>query len=110
METLELKKVVKVHADAIKPGEQIIFNRQNGIIFCIITAQTEKAVQIDCAVESPNNRGVVVYTYSGWIPKSMIIFDEHSMLTVKSWFANNFKPLNKIKKYFFTDTGAKSFL
>jgi hypothetical protein len=114
METLDLKQVAEVHtkdiADFIKPGEPIIFTRHNGIVVCVITLETEKAVKVDCAIESPYNRGLVVYTYCGWIPKSQIIFDEYSLLTVKSWFAKNFKPLTKIKKYFFTDTGAKSFV
>ena len=88
-------------------NEQIIFAKDASIFISRIIEVKEKAVKVDYCFESVwSNPSIIVYTYTMWIPKSVIIHDEIGGLTVKKWFAKN--GLQKentffIKKYFIND-------
>ena len=88
----------------IELNAQIIFAKDAGIFISRIVEIRDKAVKLDYCFESIwSNPSIIVYTYTMWIPKSVIIHDEIGGLTVKKWFAKN--GLQKentffIKKYF----------
>lgn len=89
---------------------QILFDRPNSIIVGRIVEIREKAVKIDYAVEPVfANAGMMltIFTYCCWIPKSLIVHDEHGGLTVKDWFARNFSGGRHIKKYYIDKDGKK---
>lgn len=92
----------------IEINSQIIFNRPNCLIICRVTEVREKSVKVDYANEpiSCNTPAVTVYSYSCWLPKSVIISDAHGSLTTKKWFENQFAGGYRIKPYFIKD-GAK---
>ncbi len=102
----------------IEVNEQILAtkNVKGGSIMFVarITEAREKAVKVDYAIEpiwASGNHGVTIYTYSIWIPVSIIFHDKLGGLTIKKWFLN--KGLEKahyIKNYFLTDTGVKAFV
>jgi hypothetical protein len=96
----------------IELNEQILFSKDAGIFIGRIEAMTEKAVKVDYCFESLNGGGLTVYTYTTWIPKSVIINDEMGGLTVKKWFAAN--GLNKEKIYhvkkYYVSNGIKTYL
>lgn len=93
----------------IQVGEQILFDQhvKGGIVLivCNVTEVREKAVKVDFAQEpvSVGHRGGhPVFTYTMWLPKSVIISEpiegtSHSQTTVKKWFAN--KGFNEAKKF-----------
>lgn len=89
----------------IELNEQILFNRPNSLIVCRITDITEKAVKVDYCVEpiSFTNNSCIVYNYTTYIPKSVIINDELGGLGVKKWFSANFKGGYKTKPYFLSN-------
>jgi hypothetical protein len=87
----------------IELGEQILFSRPNCLVVCRIVEITEKAVKVDYCLEPISMysyNSCIVYNYSTYIPKSVILNDEIGGLTVKTWFKNNFKGGFKIKPYF----------
>lgn len=90
--------------DKIEIGEQILFSKDVGIFIGRIVEIREKAIKVDYCFESVwNNCAVTVFTYTTWMPKSVVINDEMGGLTVKKWFAQNgLKKENvfHIKKYF----------
>jgi hypothetical protein len=90
----------------IELDEQILFNRPNSLVICRIVEMTEKAVKVDYCVEpiSFTNNACIVYNYSTYIPKSVIINDELGGLGVKKWFQNSFKGGYKTKPYFIIDS------
>ena|SRR3990167_4295083 len=94
----------------VELNNQILFDRPNSIIVGTVVELREKAVKMDYAVEpvwAGNN--IVVFTYSCWVPKSVLVFDERCGLTVKKWFSNTFKGGHHIKKYF-VENGKKIFV
>jgi hypothetical protein len=96
----------------IETNEQILFNRPNSLIICRIIKITDKAVQIDYAVEpiSFTNNNCIVYNYSCYIPKSVIINDKMGGLTVKLWYSYKWEGGHRIKPYFLKDNNNKVFL
>lgn len=90
--------------DEIALDGQILFDRPNSIIVGRIVEVREKAVKIDYAIDPvhPAQIGMMlaVYTYSCWLPKSVIVNEKNGGLTVKAWFARNFSGGFRIKKYF----------
>lgn len=96
----------------IEMNDQILFDRPNSMIVCTIVEVREKAVKADYAVEpvwaGSSGNNVIVFNYSCWIPKSVII-DDRGGLTVKKWFANTFKGGHHIKKYYL-ENGQKKYV
>ena len=91
-------------------GDQIIADGRNeGILFiAVVTEVREKAVKVDYCWESCWNKGVTVFTYCTWVPKSVISEKDFSF-TVSKWFIRNLTA-NKvvyIKKYFIGEGGKK---
>lgn len=88
----------------IELNNQILFSKDAGLFIGRIVEIREKAVKVDYCFESIWAGGdLTIFTYTTWIPKSVIINDELGGLTAKKWFINN--GLNKekifhIKKYF----------
>jgi hypothetical protein len=86
-------------------NEQILFTKDAGLFVGRIVELREKAVKVDYCFESVWGSGaaVTVFTYTTWIPKSVIVDDKDRGLTVKKWFANNGLSIDKIyhiKRYF----------
>lgn len=84
-------------------NDHIIFYKDAGIFVGRVVQITEKAVKVDYCFEPLSSNGVTVFTYTTWIPKSVIVTDERGMLTVKKWFAATGLKKDKIyhiKKYF----------
>lgn len=88
----------------IELNDQILFSKDAGLFIGRIVEIREKAIKVDYCFESLwSGCGVVIFTYTTWIPKSVIITDELGSLTVKKWFANNglnSEKIFRIKKYF----------
>lgn len=88
----------------IELNEQILFSKGESLFIGRIVEVREKSVKVDYCFESVWSKGnVTVYTYTTWIPTSVIINDELGGLTVKKWFINNGLNTEKIfhiKKYF----------
>jgi hypothetical protein len=88
----------------IELNEQILFSKDAGLFIGRIVEIREKAIKVDYCFESVwGNGGCVVFTYTTWMPKSVIVNDKIGGLTVKKWFANNGLNSEKIfhiKKYF----------
>jgi hypothetical protein len=96
----------------LEPGDQIIWSPNNQtMIVARITELKGKAVKIDYAVEpvsvySHGNR-VPVFTHTAFIPKSVIVYDNTSpvsvdlykALTVKKWYAVKGWTDPKVKKF-----------
>jgi hypothetical protein len=91
-------------SEKIVENAQILFSKDAGIFVGRITEIREKSVKVDYCFESAwGNNSMTVYTYTTWIPKSVLILDEHEQLTVKKWFAKSGLDGEKIfhiKKYF----------
>jgi len=94
----------------IELNEQILFSKNQGVFVGTIVEIKDKAIKVDYAWESAwsNGKSLVVYTYSCWIPKSVLIADDHGDITVKKWFIEKLNGVN-IKKYFL-DNGVKKFI
>jgi hypothetical protein len=88
----------------IELNEQILFSKDAGLFIGRIVELREKAIKVDYCFESIwGNGSTVVFNYTTWMPKSVIINDEIGGLTVKKWFANsglNTEKVFHIKKYF----------
>jgi hypothetical protein len=92
-----------IQISKIELNEQILFSRPNCLVVCRIVEMTEKAVKVDYCLEPismHSNNSCIVYNYSTYIPKSVILNDKIGGLTVKKWFENNFKGGFRIKPYF----------
>jgi hypothetical protein len=79
-----------------------------------VTEVREKAVKIDWGWESSKNRSVTVFTYTMWVPKSVIILCPETpfrSLKIKKWFINSMQKdkVFKTKPYFLQD-GRKVFI
>jgi hypothetical protein len=91
--------------DTIQINEQILFSKDAGLFVGRIVEIREKAIKVDYCFESVwgSSEAVTVYTYTTWIPKSVIINDKLGGLTVKPWFAKtglNPDKIFHVKKYF----------
>lgn len=104
---------ISIALPAIELNGQILFDRPNSIIVCTIVEIRDKAIKVDYAVEpvwaGSSGNNVVVFNYSCWIPKSVIITDKNGSLSVKKWFSNTFKGGHHIKKYYL-ENGQKQFV
>jgi len=92
-----------VEKSKIELNEQILFSKNSSLFIGRIVECREKAIKVDFCWESVWSNGrVVVFNYTTWIPKSVIINDELGGLTVKTWFANNLKAESvfRIKPYY----------
>lgn len=91
----------------IKTGEQITApgTQAGGIFVARIVSVSEKSIKVDFCWDSSMNRGVTVFTYTTWIPKSQVIHDEHGFLTVKRWWINHINKdfVHRIKKYYLSN-------
>lgn len=86
---------------AVELNSQILFDRPNCLMCCRVVEVREKAVRVDYANEPISlGNGVTVFSYTCWIPKSVIVADKFGDPTVKKWFSSNFKGGLRIKKYF----------
>ena len=94
----------QVELSKIAINEQIVFSGKREDIFIgTIVQETEKAVKVDYCFESVwSNCGITVYTFSTWIPKSVLTHNELGCLTVKKWFINKFdgSSSHRIKRYY----------
>ena len=85
----------------IELGEQILASRGNQTVFiATIVAETEKAIKVDCTLDSIWNNSVTVFTHTMFIPKSVVINSDNGDLTLKKWFINSLDLKYKIKPYF----------
>ncbi len=106
---------VKAKTIPVNPLEKdwIIFKKNQGIFMGMITKVTEKAVKVDYTWESIMHRGLTVFNYTTYIPKSVLVQDDENVFSVVSWFAHNgLKPENiyHIKKYYIDDKGEVKFV
>ena len=94
----------QVELSKIAINEQIIFSGKREDLFIgTIVQETEKAVKVDYCFESVwSNSKITVYSFSTWVPKSVITHNELGCLTVKKWFSNKFDGLSshRIKRYY----------
>jgi hypothetical protein len=85
-------------------NDQILFSKDAGLFVGRIVEVREKAIKVDYCFESIwSKSGVTVFTYTTWMPKSVVVNDELGGLTVKKWFANtglNAEKIFHIKKYY----------
>ena len=98
-ELLTLETITKI-------DEQILFNvGREGIFVGRIVEIREKALKVDYTIENCWGQSrCIVFNYCTWMPKSVLEFtDPKKGLTVKTWFARNFKGGNHIKRYFMTE-------
>lgn len=91
----------------VNMDDQILFDRPNSLIVCRVTEIREKAVKVDyelMPISAYSGSGApTVYSYTCWIPKSVLIHDKYKELTVKKWFAKNWQGGYRIKPYFIQD-------
>lgn len=89
----------------ISVGDFFCYGKGVAINSCLITEVREKAVKVDICTEGVwGIGGVIIYTKSAWIPKSVLYFDERGMLEVKKWFVNRGTVKTyPIKNYFIKD-------
>ena len=88
----------------IEVGEQILASRgQQTLFVATIVELTEKAVKVDCTLDSIYNNSVTVFTHTMFIPKSVVINTKQGDLTLKKWFINNLELKYRIKPYFLKD-------
>jgi len=94
----------QVELSKIAINEQIVWSGKNQDLFNgTIVQVTEKAVKVDYCFESVwSNCAITVYSFSTWIPKSVLIHNELGCLTVKKWFINKFDGSSsyRIKRYY----------
>lgn len=94
-------------------NEQILATKNQGIFVGRIVEVREKAVKVDYCWQSVwGNISVNVYTYTTWMPKSVIVSDGQNGLTIKKWFMNKGLDPQKIfniKKYWM-ENGEKIYL
>ena len=95
----------------IQVNDQILFDRPGSIVVCRITEVREKAVKVDYELMPvwSGAGGVTVYSYSCFIPISVITHDKYKSLTVKKWFSNKWEGGFRIKRYFISN-GEKVFV
>jgi hypothetical protein len=103
---IELNEVILADK-AIRGGAMLFVGR--------IVEVREKAVKVDYAIEGISGYSsavsFTVYSYSVWVPKSVILHDERGTLTLKKWFLNTgLKGAHHIKKYLLNDKGEKAFV
>ena len=92
-----------IQKDKIEVNGQIIFSLNGGLFVGRITEVREKAIKVDYTVENIwSNSTVTVFTYTTFLPLSVIIYNEIGALTVKKWFTSKFDSSKAfhIKKYF----------
>jgi hypothetical protein len=100
----------------VKQNAQILFDRPNCIVVGRVIEVREKAVKMDYMLEPISvYRGplsCIVYSYSCWIPKSVLIADERveQSYGVKKWFEKTFKGGHRIKNYFIAESGKQVFV
>ena len=97
-------KMTTATQSQIELNEQVLFTKDAGLFVGRIVEIREKAIKVDYCFESVwSNSATIVYVYTTWMPKSVVINDEIGGLTVKKWFANaglNAEKIYHIKKYF----------
>lgn len=106
---------VKVQKEIANPLERdwIIFKKDQGIFMGMITKVTEKAVKVDYTWESIMHKGLTVFNYTTYIPKSVLVKDDENIFSVARWFAaNGLKSDNiyHIKKYYIDEKGEVKFV
>jgi hypothetical protein len=100
----EMTNNMEMIKSKIEIGEQILASRGNQTLFvATIVDETEKAIKVDCTLDSIWNNSVCVFTHSMFIPKSVVINSERGDLTLKKWFINSLDLKYKIKPYFIKD-------
>lgn len=114
-----LKKIVEkwqpyfLAAIPIQLNDQILASKNQGIFVGRVVEIREKAIKVDYCWESVwGNISVNVYTYTTWMPKSVIVDEGKAGLTIKKWFINKGldpQKIFKIKKYWI-DNGKKIYL
>jgi len=100
-------EAIIIEKSKIELEEQILFDRPNSLVVCRIVDVREKSVKVDyelmpCSPGSSSN-APTVYSYTCYVPISVITHDKYGSLTVKKWFANKWKGGVRIKPYFMKD-------
>lgn len=99
------KKELKWEPAELKEGAHVLFNLPNSLFVGRVVKLTDKAVQVDYCLDpifaGKGPAAVVVYNYTCFIPKSVLMPDDHGIgFGVKKWFERAFKGGRRIKNYF----------
>jgi len=92
-------------------NESVFMSCNNGsMLIGTIVSISEKAIKIDYCFDSCFNKGVTVYTYTTWIPKSMLIDNGVYGVDIKPNFKFNKDYVKSIKKYYLGENLEKKFI